>query len=172
MPLDDSLRLQILSINCATERLRKELEIVRKVIEHMVLYSYRLINILILVPDVFFLDLIFHLFSPCLYWSIISIWHKNMFRYCVWYLSSVPQRSLSFLWEKMFTSRNLLLRSNVFIAPLPVLPLSYSVIWLHLDQSCGSKNIWWVIILDVIIIINGIFTQDNLSVQRNRGVSF
>lgn len=32
MPLDDSLRLQILSINCATERLRKELEIVRKVI--------------------------------------------------------------------------------------------------------------------------------------------
>ena len=32
MPLDDNLRLQILSINCATERLRKELEIVRKVI--------------------------------------------------------------------------------------------------------------------------------------------
>lgn len=32
MPLDDSLRLQILGINCPTQRLRKELEIVRKVI--------------------------------------------------------------------------------------------------------------------------------------------
>lgn len=30
MPLDDSLRLQILGINCPTQRLRKELEIVRK----------------------------------------------------------------------------------------------------------------------------------------------
>lgn len=32
MPLDDNLRLQILSINCPTQRLRRELEIVRKVI--------------------------------------------------------------------------------------------------------------------------------------------
>ena len=31
MPLDDNLRLQILSINCPTQRLRRELEIVRKV---------------------------------------------------------------------------------------------------------------------------------------------
>lgn len=33
MPLDDNLRLQILSINCPTQRLRRELEIVRKVSE-------------------------------------------------------------------------------------------------------------------------------------------
>lgn len=32
MPLDDSLRIQILSINCPTQRLRKELDIVRKVL--------------------------------------------------------------------------------------------------------------------------------------------
>jgi len=32
MPLDDNLRLQILSINCPTQRLRRELEIVRKVV--------------------------------------------------------------------------------------------------------------------------------------------
>ena len=32
MPLDDNLRLQILCINCPTQRLRRELDIVRKVI--------------------------------------------------------------------------------------------------------------------------------------------
>jgi len=32
MPLDDNLRLQILCINCTTQRLRRELDIVRKVI--------------------------------------------------------------------------------------------------------------------------------------------
>ena len=40
MPLDDNLRLQILSINCPTQRLRRELEIVRKVIKNFIFNTF------------------------------------------------------------------------------------------------------------------------------------